>query len=109
MDLPSRLDRWENRSEWPLAAIAVVFLAAYSVQVIAQPPGLTSDVLEGTLYALWAIFAIDYIARLWLADQRMRWFVRHGLELATVVVPFLRPLGPTPASQTRRGRRLLGR
>jgi voltage-gated potassium channel len=92
MDLPSRLDRWENRSEWPLAGIAVVFLVAYSVQVLVQPRGLASDALKGTLYALWAIFAIDYIARLWLADQRRRWFVRHWLELAIVVIPFLRPL-----------------
>lgn len=46
MDLPSRLDRWENRSEWPLAVIAVVFLVAYSLQVLAQPRGVTSDVLR---------------------------------------------------------------
>jgi voltage-gated potassium channel len=92
MDLPSRLDRWENRSEWPLAVVAIVFLVAYSVQVLAQPRGLISDVLEGILYALWAAFAIDYMARLWLADQRTRWLVRHGLDLAIIIVPFLRPL-----------------
>jgi Beta-lactamase enzyme family len=33
------LERWEHRAEWPLAAVAVVFLAAYSLEVLAQPQG----------------------------------------------------------------------
>ena len=44
------------------------------------------------MYALYVAFAIDYVARLILADQRTRWFFRHLLDLAIVVIPFLRPL-----------------
>ena len=86
------LERWDSRAEWPLAGVAVVFLALYSVQVLAQPPGLTHSLLDGIMYALWAAFAIDYVARLILADQRTQWFFRHLLDLAIVVIPFLRPL-----------------
>jgi voltage-gated potassium channel len=92
MSSRSMLERWEDRTEWPLACIAVVFLVAYSVQVLAHPVGLTSHVLDVVLFALWAGFAIDYLIRLTLAHQRMRWFVRHMLDFVIVVVPFLRPL-----------------
>lgn len=92
MSSRSLLERWEGRTEWPLACIAVVFLVAYSVQVLAPPRGLTSRVLDVMLSALWAGFAIDYLIRLALARQRKRWFVRHILDFVIVVVPFLRPL-----------------
>jgi voltage-gated potassium channel len=86
------LERWDSRAEWPLAGVAVVFLVLYSVQVLAQPRGPISGLLDGIMYALWAAFAIDYVARLILADQRTQWFFRHLLDLAIVAIPFLRPL-----------------
>ena len=92
MSSRSVLERWEDRTEWPLACVAVVFLAAYSVEALAHPGGLTSGVLEVMLSALWAAFAIDYLIRLTLAHQRTQWFVRHMLDFVIVVVPFLRPL-----------------
>jgi voltage-gated potassium channel len=92
MNSSSRLERWDSRVEWPLAGVAVVFLVVYSVQVLAQPVGLTSRLLDGIMYALYFAFAIDYVARLILADQRTRWFFRHLLDLVIVAVPFLRPL-----------------
>jgi hypothetical protein len=92
MNSSSRLERWDSRAEWPLAGVAAVFLVLYSVQVLAQPPGLIHSLLDGIMYALWAAFAIDYVARLILADQRTQWFFRHLLDLVIVVIPFLRPL-----------------
>src|ERR1700738_3021386 len=92
MNSSSRLERWDSRAEWPLARGAVVFLVLYSVQVLAPLPGRIHSLLEWIMYALWAAFAIDYVARLILADQRTRWFFRHLLDLAIVAIPFLRPL-----------------
>jgi voltage-gated potassium channel len=86
------LERWEARTEWPLAGVAVTFLVAYSVRVLAHPVGLAFGVLNVILYALWAAFAIDYLIRLALADRRWRWFFRHILDFAIVVLPFVRPL-----------------
>ena len=86
------LERWESRAEWPLAGVAVVFLIAYSVEVLVQPHGLTDRLLEWFMYGLYLAFAVDYLARLILADQRMRWFFRNLLDLAIIVIPFLRPL-----------------
>lgn len=87
-----RLRRWEKNSERPLAVIAAIFLAAYSIQVLAQPQGRAETALEiGTTIA-WATFLIDYLVRLRLATNRTQWFFRHLLDLAVVALPFLRPL-----------------
>jgi voltage-gated potassium channel len=87
-----KLQRWEKSTEWPLAAIAGVFLGAYSVQVLAQTHGYSETVLRTVIQIAWAVFVADYVARLILATNRPRWFVRHLLDLAVVALPFLRPL-----------------
>jgi len=37
MDSQTRLKRFEARTEWPLAIVAIFFLVVYSVQVLAHP------------------------------------------------------------------------
>lgn len=86
------LERWEERTEWPLACFAVVFLVAYSVKVLAHTDGFTLHLLDLGLWALWAVFTADYLIRLTLADQRWRWFVRNIFDFVIVAVPFVRPL-----------------
>jgi voltage-gated potassium channel len=92
MDSQHKLQRWEKRTEWPLATVAVVFLAAYAVDVLAQPQGtlrIAVDVVTGISYV---VFAGDYVIRLSLATDRRRWCFRHLFDLAIVALPLLRPL-----------------
>jgi voltage-gated potassium channel len=88
----SSLDEWERRSEWPLAALALVFLADYSVEVLTRPRGYEAHALLAVTWIIWGLFALDYLARLRLADNRSQWFFRHLFELAVVALPLLRPL-----------------
>jgi voltage-gated potassium channel len=92
MDAQPKLHRWEQRTEWPLAAVALLFLAVYSVQVLAQPHGYERAMLWAVSWVAWGLFVIDYIARLCLATDRPRWFFRHLFDLAIVALPLLRPL-----------------
>ncbi|HEY9315658.1 potassium channel family protein [Williamsia sp.] len=87
-----RLGLWEKRTEWPLAAVAVIFLVAYSLQVLARPEGDSETVLIAVVAVTWLLFAVDYVCRLMLSTQRLRWFSRHLLDLAIVALPILRPL-----------------
>ena len=87
-DLPG----WEKRTEWPLASVALVFLAAFSIRVLAMPHGTADTVLNAVIWATWGVFLVDYVARLWLAEDRSRWFMRHLVDLAVVALPLLRPL-----------------
>lgn len=85
-------ERWQLTTDIPLTAAACLFLVAYAYQVLAQPTGLPHRLTEWTMWAAWVVFAVDYAVRLWLAPARGRWFVRHLLDLAMVVLPMLRPL-----------------
>ena len=87
------LQRWERRSDLPLAVVAGVFLAGYAWPIL--QPGLGHSAKRGceyVVYAAWAIFAADYLVRIWLADHRWRYVTRHVLDLAVVLLPMLRPL-----------------
>lgn len=86
------LEKWQLAIDIPLTAAACLFLVAYAYQVLAQPTGLPHRLTEWTMWAAWVVFAVDYAVRLWLAPARGRWFVRHLLDLAMVVLPMLRPL-----------------
>lgn len=92
MEAQPRLQSWEKRTEWPLAAVAGLFLLAYSVQVLGQPQGELRGALDVGTTIAWAIFLVDYLVRLVLAADRGRWFLRHLPDLAIVALPFLRPL-----------------
>lgn len=92
MDTQDRLDRWEHRAEWPLAAVAALFLAAYSIEVLVQPHGLVARLLTLVTWLAWAVFTADYAARLYLAPDRKQWFFRHLVDLAVVLLPLLRSM-----------------
>lgn len=86
-------ERWERATEWPLTALALIFLAAYAWPILdphlAEPwPTACSAVT----WAAWAGFAVDYVARLLLSSARWRFVWTHPLDLAVVVLPVLRPL-----------------
>lgn len=87
-----RLARWEKAVDWPLMVAAVLFLIAYATQILISETGALSAVAEVVLWVTWVLFAVDYVVRLILAKPRGRWFVRHLLDLAIVVLPMLRPL-----------------
>jgi voltage-gated potassium channel len=92
MTSSSRPEQWESRAEWPLAGVAVIFLTAFSVQVLAQPRGHLSRLLDTLMFGLYIAFVVDYVVRLALADRRLPRFFRHLLDLAVIALPFLRPL-----------------
>ena len=72
-----------------LAIVAIIFLAAYSVQVLAQPHGRFSVAIDLVIAITYAVFVVDYLARLSLATNRPRWFVHHLVDLAVIALPLL--------------------
>lgn len=88
-----RLDQWERRTEWPLTALAALFLAAYAWQVLDHraTPGL-HGVLEVVLWLIWLLFALDYATRLTLAEDKRRFVTTHLFDLLAVLLPVVRQL-----------------
>ncbi|MGY3380029.1 voltage-gated potassium channel [Arthrobacter sp. TE12231] len=86
------LQTWQKYSEWPLVGAAFLFLAAYSILVIVEPPAPYATLLTLVIWSTWAAFGVDYIVKLVLAPHRGRWFIRHPMDLLMVVLPVARPL-----------------
>jgi voltage-gated potassium channel len=84
--------RYRDLADWPLTVTALVFLGAYAWQVIGRLEGGAALWLEAVMWATWGIFVVDYLANLWLAEERGTWFIRNLHELVIVALPFFRPL-----------------
>ena len=88
-----RARTWISDSQWILAAVAVLFLMAYAWPILEPDLDHGWQRLCATVQlAAWAIFLLDYLARVWAAKHRRRYFTKHILDLVIVALPALRPL-----------------
>lgn len=88
-----RIEAWSRRVDWWLTALAVVFLVTYAWSVLDTSMSETGKVvLETILTAVWVLFAIDYVVRLWLAERKWRFVGTHLLDLVVLLLPMLRQL-----------------
>jgi voltage-gated potassium channel len=83
---------WERRVERPMLVLALVFLVVLVVPMVTDLPPAGRTAFTAADVAIWAAFAVDYAARLYLAPARWRFVRSHLLDLLVLVVPFLRPL-----------------
>ncbi len=90
---PSRVERFERRTEWPLAMLAVVFLVAYAWPVL--DPQLSPAWKRTCLivnYVIWVLFALEFIWRVVLANGRGRYLWHNIADVFMIALPVLRPL-----------------
>lgn len=89
----SRLDRYEARTDRLLLALAIGFVVVYAAQVTAPGlPGTVHGLLDAVSWCIWAAFAVDLAARVWLAERRWRYLLTHPVDVVMVLLPALRPL-----------------
>ncbi|WP_037842922.1 potassium channel family protein [Streptomyces sp. NRRL F-5126] len=88
-----RLARWERRTELPLLAVSLVYLAGYAVRVLAwAAPEAWRDAALAVVAAAWAVFGADYAVRIALSGERWRFVRTHWLDSLVLLLPLLRPL-----------------
>jgi voltage-gated potassium channel len=86
-------DAWVRATDWLLMVLSLVF-----VFVLIAPlafPHLSADQLDAinaANIAIWLVFLVDYVVRLYLSPERWRFVRTHVVDLLVVSVPFLRPL-----------------
>lgn len=72
---------------------AIAFLAAYAVPILHPAlPGWLRAICWWTTWLTWALFVVDYVVRLVLAEGRRAFVLRHWLDLLVIALPLLRPL-----------------
>ena len=75
-----------------MTVLAVTWLPVLVVPMVTTVTGTDALTLQVADYAIWAAFAGEYFAKLYLAVDRRHFFKHHLLDLAVVAVPILRPL-----------------
>jgi voltage-gated potassium channel len=85
-------ERWIKRTGGPLLGLAVLFVVVLVLPFIHTLSPLQASIITIANAAIWAVFAVDYAARLYLAPRRGHFARTHVLDLVIVVLPMLRPL-----------------
>ncbi len=88
-----RREVWESRTGGALAVAGVLFFVAYSVVVLwVDAPEVVRALLLGVLGLAWLAFLVDIVARIVLEPRggRLRFALRHPIELLSVVLPPVR-------------------
>jgi voltage-gated potassium channel len=76
-----------------LTVLALAFLIAFSYPAFVDPiPTSTQTVLNAVQWISWIAFAADLIYGLTKSKDKKRYLMKHPLEVAAVLLPFLRPL-----------------
>lgn len=76
----------EERSELPMVLLGFVWLGLFVAEVVT---GL-SPALRTAGTVIWTLFIVDFVLRLWLAVDRLRYLRRNWLTAVSLVVPALR-------------------
>jgi voltage-gated potassium channel len=76
-----------------LTVLAVCFLIAYSYPAFNEKvSGSTQNVIDIVQWICWMAFAGDLLYGVWKAESKRAFLKKHPLEIASVALPFLRPL-----------------
>ncbi|WP_406171822.1 potassium channel family protein [Streptomyces sp. NBC_00996] len=88
-----RLRRWEQRTGGWLIGLAVVYLTAYAVPILApELPRTWRNAAETVTFVIWALLAVEFALRFTVAGSRWQFVKVRLFDLATLVLPPLRPL-----------------
>jgi len=76
-----------------LTLLAVVFLVAYSYPAFVSQvsPGI-QNLIDIVQWICWGAFVLDLMFGIFNAQSKKEYLLKHPLEIASSVLPFLRPL-----------------
>ncbi len=76
-----------------LTGLALCFLIAYSYPAVNERvSGSTQNIIDGVQWICWTAFVGDLVYGVWKAESKIVFLKKHPLEVASVALPFLRPL-----------------
>jgi len=85
-------DRFCEIVDLPLTILALVWLPVLIIPLVMTLSPDVAETFDVVDYLVWAVFAAEYLIRLYLAPARWRFVTHHLIDLAVVALPLLRPL-----------------
>lgn len=86
-------ERLDQLLALPMLVLTLVFLVVMILPVVYPDlPHGARMALAAIDMGIWAAFLAEYLARLFVAPDRLRFIIRNPFDLLLVVVPVLRPL-----------------
>jgi voltage-gated potassium channel len=86
------LERFQAATELPLLVLAVAMVPLLILPLLVGLPDRVQATLTAVDWFIWAVFAFEYVIRLYLSADRWRYVRREWPNLLIVALPFLRPL-----------------
>jgi voltage-gated potassium channel len=86
------LERFERLTEWPMLLLSLAMVPLLLIPILVDVSRGTETAIDTVFWVFWAIFAVEFGVRVWLAERKMSYVIRHWPDVLIVVVPFLRPL-----------------
>ena len=84
-------ERFARAVDGPMLVITILWLPVLIIPLVRPVHGSVAETFAAIDYTVWALFAVEYLAKLFLAPNRFRYFRTHLLDLVIVAVPFFRP------------------
>lgn len=75
-----------------MLVLALLFVPVAVAPLVFTVSPTTTTALNLATWLIWAAFVVEYVTLLYLAPDRGRMVRTHVLDLAIIVLPFLRPL-----------------
>jgi len=92
-DPEQRLHRWEHLTAYPLTLLSILFIAVYAWPILdpAMDDHWRSACELGDLI-IWGVFCVEYVTRLLLSANKIRFVRARWFDLSVLILPVLRPL-----------------
>lgn len=103
------LDERESISriaELVMTALAFVFIGLLLAELLLDPGPTWSRRLNLLGFWIWAIFGVDFVVRLALAEEKLRFVARNPIAFISLFLPALRVIRAAQAARAVRGVRL---
>jgi voltage-gated potassium channel len=87
-----RYDAFAKAVDAPMLVVTILWLPVLIIPLVTPVHGTLAITLETIDYMVWAFFALEYLIKMAIVPDRVRYFKTHLLDLLIVAVPFFRPL-----------------
>jgi voltage-gated potassium channel len=84
------LSDWEDKTVVPLGVAAVIYMAAYTLEVLFPRDHFVFQIAEATSQVLWFVFAADVLMRFFNRIDLKTFFQSSWIEIAALILPMFR-------------------